>query len=179
MTLNLLTRRVHYWLSAVVALPLFLVIVTGLLLQVKKQVPWVQPAERRGTGKVPVIGFDQMLAAAKGVPEAGVTGWDDITRVDVRPAKGLVKLQTRGEVEVQLDAGTGAVLQVAARRSDLIESFHDGSAFGDGAKLGVFLPSGVVLLVLWFTGLYLFALPRLARRRKRAAIGQRLGERPV
>lgn len=131
--------------------------------------PWVQPPERRGTGTAPLISFDQMLAAARAVPEAGVASWDDVTRLDVRPARGLVKVQTRGDIEVQLDAGTGAVMQVAIRRSDLIESFHDGSFFGEWAKLGVFLPSGVALLVLWATGLYLFVLPRLVRRRKRAA----------
>ena len=34
------------------------------------------------------------------------------------------------------------------RRSDLIESIHDGSYFGgDWTKLGLFLPAGIVLLL--------------------------------
>lgn len=169
MTLNLLTRRVHYWLSAAVALPLALVVGTGLLLQVKKQVPWVQPVEQRGAGKAPTAGFDQLLAACRGVPEAGVSDWADVVRLDVRPGRGLVKVQCKSGFEVQLDAGTAAVLQVAYRRSDLIESLHDGSFFGDPAKLAVFLPSGVGLLVLWLTGVYLFFLPRVVRWRKRRA----------
>lgn len=165
MKLPLVNRRVHYWLSAAVAAPLLLVTASGLLLQVKKQVPWVQPPEARGSGG-PAASFDQLLAACRAVPEAGVRGWDDITRLDVRPNKGLVKVQTHSGYEVQLDAATAGVLRVAYRRSDLIESLHDGSFFGDAVKLGVFLPAGVGLLLLWLTGAYLFALPRLVRRRK-------------
>lgn len=167
MTLNLLTRRVHYWLSAIVAVPLALVVCSGLLLQVKKQVPWVQPAENRGVGKVPAISFDQMVAACREVPEAAVKDWSDISRLDVRPGRGMVKVLCRNGYEVQLDAGTATVLQVAYRRSDLIESLHDGSFFGDPAKLAVFLPCGVGLLVLWFTGVYMFFLPRVVRWRRR------------
>ena len=163
---SLLNRRVHYWLSAVVALPLLVVVVTGLMLQVKKQVPWVQPTESRGAGKTPTATFDQFLAACRTVPEAGVSSWDDVTRLDVRPGKGLVKVQTASGYEVQVDAGTAAVLRVAYRRSDLIESFHDGSVFGEPVKLGVFLPTGVALLLLWATGVYLFVLPRWVRWRK-------------
>lgn len=43
------------------------------------------------------------------------------------------------------------------RRSDLIESIRDGSFFGgDWVKLGLFLPAGLVLLLLWFSGLWMW-----------------------
>jgi len=51
--------------------------------------------------------------------------------------------------------------------SDLIESIHDGSFFHDSLKLWVFLPSGIILAILWVTGVYLFLLPYLLRHRKR------------
>jgi hypothetical protein len=88
-----------------------------------------------------------------------VQSWKDITRIDIRPAKGVMKVLAKNNWEVQLDSATGQVLQVAYRRSDLIESFHDGSWFGDWAKLGVFLPAALILLVLWITGLVLFFQP--------------------
>lgn len=169
MTPALLNRRVHYWLSAAVALPLAVIVVTGLLLQLKKQVSWVQPSEQRGGGKEPRLTMPDVLAACRQVSEAGVGSWEDITRMDVRPARGLVKVQTRSGYEVQLDAATGAVLQVAYRRSDLIESFHDGSAIGGWAKYGLFLPAGVSLLVLWGTGVVLFARPLWVKWRRQAA----------
>ena len=59
------------------------------------------------------------------------------------------------------------VLQVAYRRSDLIESIHDGSYFHDNMKLWIFLPTGVFLAVMWGTGIYLFASPYVARSKRR------------
>jgi hypothetical protein len=56
---------------------------------------------------------------------------------------------------------------VAFRRSDLIESIHDGSFFHDSFKVWVFLPTGLILAVLWTTGAYLFLLPYLAKWKRR------------
>ena len=49
MHFNVLNRKVHYWGSFIVAVPLLVMISTGLLLQAKKHWVWVQPAEVRGT----------------------------------------------------------------------------------------------------------------------------------
>ena len=87
--------------------------------------------------------------------------------MDVRPSKGIAKVTLRGDWEIQIDLETGKVLQSAYRRSDVIETLHDGSFFaGDFTKLGVFLPSAIALLVLWCSGLWMFWLPILVRRRK-------------
>jgi uncharacterized iron-regulated membrane protein len=161
-------RKGHRWGALLVALPFLLVIVTGLLLQIKKQWSWVQPPTKRGAGKVPEVSFAVILDAARRAPEAGIASWDDIERLDVRPERGIVKVRSMSDWEVQIDFQTGEVLHVAYRRSDLIEALHDGSWFSEGAKLWVFLPSGIIVLGLWFTGLYLFFLPWWVKlRRKR------------
>jgi uncharacterized iron-regulated membrane protein len=168
--LNVLTRRIHYWVTLGIALPVAVIIGTGVLLQVKKQWGWVQPAEIRGTGTTPAISFDQIVAAVQGVPGLGVTGWSDIKRMDIRADRGLAKVTVTGDVEVQVDLGTGKVLKTAYRRSDLIESLHDGSFFlGDLTKLGLFLPTGIALCVMWLTGLWMFWLPFSVRRKRKAA----------
>jgi hypothetical protein len=83
----------------------------------------------------------------------------------------VAKVWLRNGWEVQVDLGTGMVLHSAYRRSDLLESIHDGSFFGgDWTKLGIFLPAGLVLLVMWFTGIWMFVFPFLARRRQRKRI---------
>jgi hypothetical protein len=151
MALPTLLRKLHYWGSIVIALPIAVVTSTGLLLQLKKQVPWVQPKENK--------------TAARAV---AVTP-DDIARVDIRPDKGLIKISADNHWELQLHSETGETLQVAYRRSDLIESIHDGSWFHDNAKLWLFFPSGVVLFGLWLTGLYLFVLPYWVRARRRVS----------
>ncbi len=160
-------RKLHRWGALICAIPLLLVIVTGLLLQVKKQVAWIQPPTVNGAGDIPAISFEQVLVASRGVPEAGIESWADIDRLDVRPAKGVVKVRSKSSWELQIDLETSKVLASNYRRSDFIESLHDGSWFNDGAKLWVFLPNGLILLGLWFTGAYLWYLPFMSRAKKK------------
>jgi uncharacterized iron-regulated membrane protein len=164
-----LHRKIHSWAAICTALPLFIVIVTGLLLQVKKQVPWVQPPTVKGTSATPSASFEQLLAAAKTVTDAGISSWEDVDRIDLRPGHGVAKIRSHTGWELQLDAQSAAVLSSAFRRSDFIESMHDGSFFHEYAKLWIFLPTGLLLLLLWITGLYLWLAPRLNRllRRRR------------
>ncbi len=162
-----LNRIVHRWGSILIALPTLCVLSTGVLLQLKKQSSWIQPVTKRGSEVAPVLSFTRILEIGQSVPEAQIESWDDIDRLDVRPGKGVVKIRAKNRWEVQVDTSTGKILQVAFRRSDLIESIHDGSFFSDTAKLGIFLPSALILLILWGTGIYLFFLPHLAKRKMR------------
>jgi uncharacterized iron-regulated membrane protein len=161
-----LNRKLHRWGAVISALPLLVVVLTGLLLLLKKEVAWIQPPTRRGGSMAADRSLDSILEAARGAEEAGISSWKDVDRIDVRPAKGVAKVRAQSGWEVQVDLETGERLQVAYRRSDLIESLHDGSWFHEGAKLGIFLPSAVILLGLWISGIYLFLLPYLARRKR-------------
>lgn len=168
---SLVNRRTHYWTGAIVSVPLLVIAATGLMLQFKKQVPWIQPTEQRGTGSTPAIGLEQILASVRTVPELGVESWDDVNRLDLRPGKGMVKVLLENGWEAQVDLGTGAVLQTAYRRSDVIEQIHDGSLFaGDWTRFGVFVPVGAGLLLLAGSGLWMFWQPfGVRRKRARAA----------
>ena len=166
MKFSQLNRVIHRWGSIIVLIPTGVIILSGIALQLKRQSAWVQPPTQKGSSGELSLGFDQMLASTQQVPETEVEGWDDIDRLDVRPAKGVLKVRCRNRWEVQLDTKTGEVLQVAYRRSDLIESIHDGSFFHDEAKLWVFFPSAMVLGVLWVTGSCLFLLPYSSKWQK-------------
>lgn len=157
-------RKLHRWGAVAVAIPFLIVIGTGLLLQLKKQIPWVQPPETKGGSGSPALSLPMILEIAATVPHAGISEWDHIDRIDVRPSKGMLKVVGKNRWELQVDVATGAVLQTAYRRSDLIESLHDGSFFHDKVKLFVFLPAAFVVLGLWITGVYLWLLPYMARR---------------
>lgn len=174
---RLWNRKLHRWLALGVALPFLVVISTGILLQLKKQLDWVQPQERSTAARTPTVSFDRLLAAARGVPAAGIAEWSDVDRIDVRPAKGIVKITSTSRWELQIDIETGAVLQSAYRRSDLIESLHDGSWFHSRVKLWLFLPTAFAVLGMWVTGIYLFVLPHLARKRRRDQPGSALPRR--
>jgi hypothetical protein len=166
MSRNVLNRKLHYWMAFGAAVPMLVMIGSGLLLQSKKHWAWVQPVEQRGTGTSPAIDLDGILTALRTVPGMNVQSWDDVNRLDVRPGRGVVKAWLMNGYEVQVDLGSGKVLQTAYRRSDFIETIHDGSFFGgDWMKLGIFLPSGIVVLLLWLTGMWMWWVPFAAKRR--------------
>jgi uncharacterized iron-regulated membrane protein len=171
MTVNLkrLLRQIHYWLSLAVAVPAAIIFFAGIFLMLKKEIAWIQPPTQAGlvSDQLPDISFEDMVLAARAYPEAQIETWTDIDRIDLRIGKGVAKVRARSGWEVQIDTKTGEVLSVAYRRSDVIEQIHDGSFFSDAVKLYVFLPTGVFLILMWGTGLYLFLLPRLRRKRPR------------
>jgi hypothetical protein len=169
MKLSKLSRVSHRWGSIIALVPMTIIIVSGIALQLKKESAYIQPPTQRGVGTEPAIGFERILEVVKSVPEAEIESWADVDRLDVRPGKGVVKVRCKNSYEVQIDVATGEILQVAIRRSDLIESIHDGTYFHDRFKLWVFLPAGIVLAVLVVTGLHLFLVPYLAVLSKRTA----------
>lgn len=163
-----LFRQIHYWLSLAVFVPAAIMFVAGGFLMLKKEIEWIQPGTERGVveAQLPQTSFDEMLAAAREYPEAEIAEWSDIDRIDVRVEHGIAKLRGNSGWEVQVDTSTSEVLKVAYRRSDIIEQIHDGSFFADWIKLYVFLPTGILLIIMWGTGGYLFLLPRIAKARK-------------
>jgi uncharacterized iron-regulated membrane protein len=169
--MNRWSRKLHRWGAIIIALPLVLVIASGLLLQLKKQIPWVQPTTMRGGGGDPQQSLEQLLDIARQHSMCAVAGWSDVDRIDIQPGRTLAKIQCKNRWELQIDLASGEILSSAYRRSDLIESLHDGTFFGDQAKLAVFLPVGLILLGLWMTGLYLWFLPILVKRRKARKAG--------
>ena len=170
MKLSKINRLGHNWISIGIAVPLGIVIVTGIILLLKKDIDWIQPHTERGSGTELRLGFDDILTIARTIPEAKIKTWKDVNRLDVRPGKGMLKVRARNSWEIQIDTRSGKVLQVAYRRSDLIESIHDGSYFHDNMKLWVFLPSGVFLALMWITGMYLFIYPYVARSKRRSKL---------
>ena len=166
--LKRLLRQIHYWLSLAVALPAGIIFFAGIFLMLKKEVDWIQPPTAAGvvSGELPDIGFDQMLDVARNYPEAQIETWTDIDRIDLRIGKGIAKLQAKSGWEVQIDTKTGEVLNVAYRRSDIIEQIHDGSFFSDAVKLYVFLPVGVLLIVMWGRAYISSSCHSCARRRE-------------
>jgi uncharacterized iron-regulated membrane protein len=151
-------RVVHRWATVVVTIPLLIVIGTGILLMLKKEFSWIQPPSQRGGAVELILPFEQILDISKTVPEAEIQSWEDIDRLDVRPSKGMLKVRAQNRWEIQLDAETGKILQVAYRRSDLIESLHDGSFFHERVKKWVFLPSAIILAIMLLTGIYIFVI---------------------
>lgn len=165
--LRQISRKIHLWLALAILIPCVIVIGSGILLQIKKQSDWIQPPTQKGQAAEPSIPFEEILAIAKSVPELAIQSWHDIDRLDVRPDKGMLKIQAINHWEAQIDAASGEVLQVAYRRSNTIEAIHDGSWFAKPVKLWLFLPAGVLLLIMWCSGCVLLYTTLKSKYKKR------------
>lgn len=141
---------------------------TGILLSLKKDVDLLQPPSQKGDTEdlalwlslqeLESIAFD---AAQKYTP----TKANAISRMDVRPSKGIVKVLFKNEnLEVQIDGSSGEVLSVAPRHADWIESIHDGSIISDLFKLISMNLLGWGVIVMIITGLWLWYGPRRLRK---------------
>ena len=161
MSFNRTNRKIHKWGSLIIALPILVVIISGILLLVRKEFAYLQPPSQKGISQTPSISFERILEQVKQIEQAQVNQWSDIDRLDVRPSKGITKVRAKSQWEIQIDNETGEVLQVAYRRSDFLESLHDGTFFEKNAHLWLMLPASIVLLFLWLTGMYLFFQPYL------------------
>ena len=161
------SRKVHRTGAIIIALPFLVVIVSGIFLQLKKDVNWIQPETRTGSPAELTITFDSLLSISRTVDEAQIESWQDIDRIDVRPDKGIAKIRSVNHWEIQIDTNTGEIIQVEYRRSDIIESIHDGSWFADPVKYWIFLPTAIIVLILWTSGMYLYFLPKLHKRRNK------------
>ena len=139
----------------------------GVMLMVKKEFDWIQPPSQEGVERnlMPMVSMQELFKAASEIEKAGFTNWEELHRADLKPGKGIIKFVSKTNWEVQVDTHTSEVLSVAQRRSDIIESIHDGSFFADWVKLWIFLPAGVGLFVLWVSGVYLFGSSEYKKRR--------------
>jgi uncharacterized iron-regulated membrane protein len=167
----------HKWLAIPLLLFMFLIGLTGLLLGWKKQTNLLPPTQRTtATEERAWISLDRIQAIAR--TYIGKQGKAiEIDRIDVRPKQGVAKVRFAEHfTELQIDGKTGKILSVRQRNSDIIEMIHDGSMLdyllgtdSDGIKL--FYTTGVSLglILLSFSGFWLWINPRRMRKAKAAA----------
>ena len=171
-------RRYHYWLAVLVIFPWFIVICSGIVLQLRDQIPGVLPELKQGSSTNPTISYARVLAVAKLIPEMEIRDWPDIWRVYTYPTMGVMTVRTKRDLMAQIDSATGEVLDVSPRSADFWEDVHEGifgrhqpysmNLFG-GSKitlaLTLFLPVHILSVLLWFTGVYFVLKRRLGTRR--------------
>jgi uncharacterized iron-regulated membrane protein len=162
-------RTLHRWTGLTLSLIVLVMSITGILLAWKKEVELLQPPTQKGKST--------QLAEWKTVEEVARTAMkaidsvtqekNEIDRMDVRPDKGIIKvLFKKKSWEVQVDATTGKVLSAGKRHADWIEKVHDGSIITDTFKVIYSTIAGLGLLLLTFTGLWLWYGPRVVRKSK-------------
>jgi uncharacterized iron-regulated membrane protein len=169
MSATRLFRKVHYWASLALFVTVFVIAITGSLLALKKDFDVLQPPTLDGTAQgLPDRSMASIVPLVNTVPGYGSVGWRDIDRIDIRPSDGIAKVILKNRSELQINIFSGRTVPTGYRASDMLETIHDFSILGGWAKYVLSFGSGIALLVMGFTGVYLFILPFVARRKKRS-----------
>ncbi len=176
--------RYHYWLAVIVILPWMLVTSSGLVLQLRSELPGVDPSLHQGVGPTPALSYPRVLEIATTIPELQVQRWKDIWRIYTHPGEGVMTVRTRHGVRAQLDASTGKLLTVEPYSRDFWEDLHQGligrhqlrtgSPFGSmeiDLRFWVFLPIHLIAVLLWLTGVIYFLKTTFAKRKPAIARG--------
>ena len=144
--------KFHRTLALILLLPSFVIFGSGLLLQWREHLTWVQPKQFIGSSKIPNLSLETILQTAQSMEGSEVRSWNDISSVDIRPSKGVIRLRTHSHFEIQLDAGNGKILGSGMRRRSWITELHEGAWFGKSLRNIIFLPSSILLCLLWLSG---------------------------
>ena len=129
-----IVRKIHRIFGIWLFLFLFVTGATGLLLGWKKNSFGLILAETTSGVSRDVQGFlllDTIISISENHARLHFqNGEHEIDRIEVRPDKGIVKVNFKNNYKgLQIDATNGKILKVESRNSDLIEHIHDGSWF--------------------------------------------------
>ncbi len=152
----LFIRHLHGWLAPVVALPLLVVIVTGLVMLLRHQLIFLQPHSCQRGSPGFSLNLEQIVTISRGYYPALVSSVTDIEEIRISPRKGITKVRLPGYLELQIDSHSGAVLAAGKRWSSLILALHEGSFFSPWVVYGVYLPTGLILLFLLLSGVIIY-----------------------
>ena len=178
-----LTRKIRVWhhqFAIVAALCMILVAATGFLLAFKKEAGLQPPTQHAGkiARWLPVDSLS--VHATRYVKNENLVTNPRVDRIDLRPGDGIAKITFKNSFrEIQLHGETGEVLSSATRYDDVVEKIHDGSVFDflfetkRPAFTWVYSGfTGISLLVLAVTGIFLWVNPRVIRNWKKKYHGE-------
>ena len=171
-----LYRKIHKWLAVPMFLIMFLIGITGLLLGWKKQTGLLPSTQKSLNLRASAwVSVDAMQQIATKFVKDSLKLPTEIDRIDVRPQKGVAKIVfAKHFTELQTDCGSGKILSVAQRNSDIIEKIHDGSILdflmntkNDEVKLLYTTITSLSLILLSFSGFWLWYNPIRIRNQKK------------
>ncbi|MGG4266533.1 PepSY domain-containing protein [Peribacillus simplex] len=160
-----LSRKVHKWSGLILSVFFMFIAVTGLLLVY--MIPLGVADELRvGKEASPSqsVPMDRVvsIAASQGLPN--VNSVEDIFRIEYRPSANVYQVRFNNSQSVQIDASTGNVLSTNPDYSTFLITLHDGYFFGNWYRYTFLTITGLSLILLSFSGYYMFGFPLYKRR---------------
>ncbi len=168
-------RKIHKFTGAALFIFFFIVSISGLLLGWKKNSDGLLLAEtQKGTTSEfsEWLPLEVLYQKAYAVMQDSVVSKNPIVldRVDIRKDKGVVKFIFEDYYGLQLDGGTGTLLEFGKRNADIVENIHDGSILdwyfktsGSPIKLIYTTIMSLALFVFTVTGFWLWYGPKRMR----------------
>lgn len=144
-------RKFHRQLSIWVAVPILIMVSTGIILQLRSSFEWVQPT----VVKTNILPNQSPLSLEQIIEKLGERK-KEIEQIIYRPEKNNVSVRLKGDLEVQLNPQTGEILKEAKRRANFLIELHQGSFFSKYGQFGIFFPSGIALMLLIITGIVIY-----------------------
>lgn len=144
-------RKYHRIISLIIALPLFLVVSTGITLIPRGKVDFIQPRPV----KMEKISDKSLLSIAE-IISASQVKETEIDQIIYRPQKFHLALRLKNGEEIQMHPQTGEILKKQMRYTNILIELHQGSFFGEVGQYGVMLITGLGLMFLLISGLLIY-----------------------
>ncbi len=144
-------RKYHRIVSLIVVLPFALVLITGIILQLRQQFEVLQPKAvkmERIEGKT-LLSLDEMVQMSGEKPE-------NIEQVVWRPGKFHLAMRLSDGREIQMHPQTGEILKNAKRYTNILIDLHQGSFFTQWGQYLIFFPAALGLLFLTISGMVIY-----------------------
>jgi uncharacterized iron-regulated membrane protein len=146
-------RALHRKLSLYTFIPLGIILLSGIVLQLRNQFEWIQPSLiETKADKSPLLAPQDLIQKLN-------LNEKEIEQIIYKPSKNNASVRLKSGEEIQMNAQTGEVLKRAIRRTNLLIDIHQGSILGPFGQYGVYLLTGLGMIILYMTGLNLL-LPR-------------------
>jgi uncharacterized iron-regulated membrane protein len=144
-------RKYHRIVSLIVVLPFALVLLTGILLQLRQQFDVIQPKAvkmEKVEGQA-ILSLDEMVKASGETPA-------NIDQVVWRPGKFHLAMRLKDGREIQMHPQTGEILKNAKRYTNILIDLHQGTFFTQWGQYGIFFPAALGMLFLTISGLVIY-----------------------
>lgn len=146
-------KKSHRVVALTITTPLLMIVLTGVVLQVRNSSEYLQPSLIENGNRPPsaIIPLEALLKKY---------GEKNIDQIIYRPKKNLILVRHHSGLELQLDPTSGAILKEGVRRTNFLIELHQGSWLGRVGQWGIHLLTGLGLLYLIGSGLVIYPRKR-------------------
>ncbi len=142
-------KKWHRIVALMISTPLILVVVSGLVLQLRNQFESIQPKSVSNIliPNSPIFPLDQIVVRF---------GEKNIDQIIYRPSKANLSVRMKDGMDIQVNPQTGEILKSAPRRTNFFIEIHQGTWLGWFGQYVVYLPTALGLAFLIFSGMLIY-----------------------